>query len=193
MDVRELCNDYATAIECARLLVERQRTVQAGGELEVRDTEKYEAYAVRINNLALLLTKDGTQGEPNNPELPPALLLPEGRVYFCAARGLELSYFDTVAFLRLSKLGSRRRCPSSSRSLVSLLVFTSVCWSRGKALCAGAILSRLVSCAYAEGLEEAMELFLETLQLETRVWGRNHPEVVSTHRHIADTAQALNR
>ena len=47
--------------------------------------------------------------------------------------------------------------------------------------------------AYAEGLEEAMELFLETLQLEMRVWGRNHPQVISTLRHIVDTALALNR
>ena len=67
--------------------MERQQTVQAGGEMGVQDMEKDEAYAVRINNLAVLLTKLGTQGKPNNPELPPALLLPEGRVYFCAARG----------------------------------------------------------------------------------------------------------
>ena len=75
MDVRELCNDYVTAIECARLLVERQETAQAGGETGVREMETYEAYAVRINNLALLLTNLGTQGEPNNPELPPAFIV----------------------------------------------------------------------------------------------------------------------
>ena len=50
----------------------------------------------------------------------------------------------------------------------------------------------LVFGAYAEGLEEANGLFLKTLKLETRIWGQTHPEVVSTHRHIADTAQALN-
>ena len=60
-------------------------------------------------------------------------------------------------------------------------------------MCTDAILSSLVFGAYAEDLEEAMELFLETLQLETRVWGGNHPEVVSTHRHIVETAQALSR
>ena len=47
--------------------------------------------------------------------------------------------------------------------------------------------------AYTEGLEEAMDLCLKTLQLETRIWGGNHPEVVSTHRHIVGMAQALNR
>ena len=76
MDVSELCDDYDTAIECGRLLVNRHQTVQAGGETGVREMEKVEAYAVRINNLALLLTKLGTQGEPNNTELPPALLRP---------------------------------------------------------------------------------------------------------------------